>query len=137
MFPTGFLEKVNSLESRFEPVTEKALKAGGEVVLETMRNRLSSVIGNGTKFDSRSTGELVGALGVSPMKVNGEGNYDVKVGFVEPRSDGGVNARIANVLEYGKHNQPPRPFLKPTRSAAKTPCTEAMRAVFEEEFGKL
>ena len=113
------------------------LEAGGEVVLEKVRSNLQAVIGRDTKEESRSTGELVSALGVSPAKIDREGNYNVKVGFSEPRSDGRSNAMIANVLEYGKSGQPAKPFLKPARTASRAPCIEAMKRTFEQEVEKI
>ena len=82
---------------------------------------------------SRSTGELERSLGLSPAKQNRDGNWDVKVGFAEPRSNGDSNAKIANILEYGRSGQPPKPFLKPARSQSKNTCIEAMKAKFESE----
>jgi hypothetical protein len=40
---------------------------------------------------------------------------------------------IAGVLEYGKHGQPAKPFLKPAKSASKNACIEAMKAKLESE----
>ena len=100
--PEEFLLKISRLGSDFDSVADSVLQAGGEVVLAKVRSNLSSVVGKGTKYDSRSTGELEGALGLSPSKLNRDGNHDVKVGFAEPRSDGGSNAKLANILEYGK-----------------------------------
>jgi hypothetical protein len=76
----------------------------------------------------------VGALGVSPAKIDRNGNWDVKIGFAEPRNDGESNAKIANILEYGKSGQPPRPFLKPAKSQSKTAAIEAMTAALEKEL---
>jgi len=47
------------------------------------------------------------------------------------------NAKIANILEYGKHGQPAKPFLKPAKSASKAACETAMKGKFEEEVSKL
>ena len=44
---------------------------------------------------------------------------------------------IAGVLEYGKHGQPPKPFLKPARTTTKKACIEAMKTAFDEEVQKL
>ena len=111
--------------------------SGGKVVLAKVKSNLSSAIGSGTKYDSRSTGELVQSLGLSPVKLNREGNHDIKIGFSEPRSDGGSNAKIANVLEYGKHGQPAKPFLKPAKSASKAECIRIMEQTLKEEVEKL
>ena len=51
--------------------------------------------------------------------------------------DGESNAKIANIIEYGKHGQPPKPFLKPAKTATRDSCAAAMRQVFDEEVGKL
>ena len=61
----------------------------------------------------------------------------IKIGFSEPRSDGGSNAKIANILEYGKSGQPPKPFLKPAKSAAKVECIRVMEQTLKEEVEKL
>ena len=134
--PEEFLLKISRLGSDFDSVADTVLQAGGEVVLTKVRSNLSSVVGRGTKYDSRSTGELEGALGLSPSKLNRNGNHDVKVGFAEPRTDGGSNAKLANILEYGKHGQPAKPFLKPAKTASKQAYIDAMTQKLEEEVKK-
>lgn len=135
--PDEFLTKLSRLGKDTDSVAEKVLEAGGEVVLAKVKSNLSSAIGSGTKYDSRSTGELAQSLGLSPVKLNREGNHDIKIGFSEPRSDGGSNAKIANILEYGKHGQPPKPFLKPAKSASKAECIRVMEQTLKEEVEKL
>ena len=135
--PEEFLLKISRLGSDFDSVADSVLQAGGEVVLAKVHSNLSSVVGRGTKYDSRSTGELVQSLGLSPVKLNRDGNHDIKIGFSEPRSDGGSNAKLANILEYGKHGQPAKPFLKPAKSASKTECIHVMEQTLKEEVEKL
>lgn len=137
MMPDDFLQKLSKLADRTDEISERVLEAGGEVVLSKVKSNLSSVIGKGTLFESRSTGELERSLGLTPVKVDRDGNYNIKIGFSEPRSDGGSNAKIANIIEYGRHGQPAKPFLKPAKSASKTPCQEAMKRKFQEEVDKL
>lgn len=134
--PEDFLLKISRLGSDYDAVAEQVLEAGGEVALAKVRSHLSAVVGSGTKYPSRSTGELERSLGLSSVKVNAKGNHDIKVGFAEPRADGKSNAMLANVLEYGKHGQPAKPFLKPAK-AAKKECVAAMQQKFEEEVKKL
>lgn len=137
MMPEDFLKRLSRLGDRTDEISEKVLEAGGEVVLTRVKGNLAGVIGRGTQYESRSTGELLGSLGLSSVKVDKNGNHNIKVGFAEPRSDGDSNAKIANILEYGKHGQPAKPFLKPATSSSKVACEEAMKAKFEEEVGKL
>lgn len=135
--PDDFLLKISKLGSDFDPVAEKVLKAGGEVVFKRTKSNLSAVIGKGTKHESRSTGELEKALGVTSVRLDRNGNHNIKIGFSEPRPDGESNAKIANILEHGKHGQPAKPFLKPAKSASMSECISVMKSTFEEEVKKL
>ena len=135
--PDDFLLKISKLGSDFDPVAEKVLKAGGEVVFKRTKSNLSAVIGKGTKHESRSTGELEKALGVTSVRLDRSGNHNIKIGFSEPRSDGESNAKLANILEYGKHGQPAKPFLKPAKSVSKSECISTMKSTFEEEVKKI
>ena len=137
MLPEEYLRRLSKLGDRQDEIAEKVLEAGGKVVLEKVRSNLSAVVGKGTKYPSRSTGELVSSLGLSSVKRDRNGNSNIKVGFAEPRSDGGSNAKLANIIEYGRHGQPPHPFLKSAKSASKAACEAAMIQKFEEEVGKL
>ena len=51
--------------------------------------------------------------------------------------DSGEMQKAIEILEYGKHGQPAKPFLKPAKRASKSACEEAMKRAFEEEVGKL
>ena len=129
--PEDFLKKISALGSHMDEVSEKVLQAGGEVVLQKTRSNLNSVL------SGHSSGELVSALGLSGVRLDRDGNPNIKLGFDEPRKDGSSNAMVANILEYGKHGQRAKPFLKPAKSASKSACEEAMQRTFDEEVGKL
>lgn len=135
--PEEFLSKVSRLANQTDVILPKVLEAGGEVVLNKVKGNLNKVVGSETKYSSRSTGELVSSLGLSDAKQDRNGNFNVKVGFAEPRSDGESNAKIASIIEYGKHGQPAKPFLKPARAASRKPCMNAMIAKLEEEIDKI
>jgi len=135
--PEDFLLKVSTLAEKTDEIIPKVLKEGGEVVKAKVKSNLQTVIGNDTKLPSRSTGELIDALGVSPAGIDRTGNYDVKVGFDEPRSDGESNAKIANILEYGKSGQPAKPFLKPAKTASRNACIDTMKRKLDEEISKI
>jgi hypothetical protein len=135
--PDDFLRKVSALEDKTDEIIPRVLEVGGEIALDKVRNNLSGVIGRGTKTESRSTGQLVNALGLSPARMDREGNFNVKVGFSEPRRDGVSNAKIANIIEYGKHGQPPKPFLKPAKTASRSPAIEAMKKKLDDEISNL
>jgi HK97 gp10 family phage protein len=129
--PEEFLQRISRLADQTDVIVPKVLEAGGEVVLDAVRSGLHSVL------SGDSTGELEGSLGLSPVRLDRDGNPNIKVGFAEPRSDGGSNAKLANILEHGKHGQPPRPFLKAAKAASRDGAKAAMIAKLDEEVGKL
>ena len=136
-FPDDIVQKLASLETRTDAVLEKTLQAGADVVKPVFQTKLASAIGRNTKRKSTSTGQLVSALGVSPVKTADDGSVDIKIGFNEPRQDGKRNAMIAGILEHGNSNQPARPFLSATKSAVKAPATQAMIDAFNQEVNDL
>ena len=131
--PEDFLLKISKLGEKTDEIIPRVLEAGGQVVEAKVKSNLQSIIGRDTQEESRSTGELIKALGVSPALMDKDGNFNVKVGFSEPRLDGKSNAMIAGVLEYGKSGQPPKPFLKPAKSASRKACIETMKQKLEKE----
>ena len=135
--PEEFLLKISRLESKTDDIVPKVLEAGGNVVLQKVKSNLQAVIGKGTKRRSKSTGELLRSIGLSQARQDRNGDFNVKVGFAEPRSDGDSNAKLANILEYGKSGQPARPFLKPAKSSSKKACEEAMITKLEEELRQI
>ena len=136
--PESFLQAVSKLADRTDEIVPRILEAGGKVVLAKVRGNLQSSIGRGLKYKGRSTGQLAAALGLSPARLDRNGNHDVKVGFVENRRGKKVsNAMLANILEHGKHGQPPKPFLKPAKTASKSACIAAMTAALENEVRRL
>ena len=142
-FDNDFSKKLAALGAHSDEILEKAMAAGAEAALPTVRECLQSVIGRGNKYPDRSTGEMVNSLGTSPVKVDSKGVVNVKIGFNEPRKrqytskktgkrTETTNGLIANVLENGKHGQPPRPWLK----RAKTQATQVFRAKAQEIIDK-
>ena len=134
--PDEFLKKLSSLGERTDEVAKKALTEGGEIILARTRANLIGVIGKNLKGESRSTGQLVSSLGLSPVMVDRNGNYNIKIGFDEYRDDGSSNAGVANIIEYGKHGQPAKPFLAPAKRQVGNQALERMKQVIEEEIKK-
>ena len=94
--PEEFLLKISRLESKTDDIVPRVLEAGGNVVLQKVKSNLQAVIGKGTKRRSKSTGELLRSIGLSQARLDRNGDHNVKVGFAEPRSDGGSNAPSAD-----------------------------------------
>jgi hypothetical protein len=162
--PDDIIRQLSRLGAHTGDIIEKVLIAGAEPVRDKVKSNLKGVIGKGTKNPSRSTGDLLDSLGVSPIGMDDKGVYDVKVGFAGNRSgrlhftpkgdkrriyvrkkhtelpryeDYRTNAFVANVLEYGKSDQPAKSFMKPAVSATRAASIAAMNAAFDEEVRKL
>lgn len=132
--PEKTLKQIEHLSSQTDELADDVLKAGAQIVEPVMRANLQASIGRG-EDTSRSTGQLVGALGISSVKTDSSGNHNIKIGFAENRSDGRANALLAVILEYGSSTRSPRPFLNKTRNATKTGVVEAMKARLEAAIG--
>ena len=135
--PDDFLKKLSLLGEKTDEITKKVLEAGGNVVLEKTKNNLERVVGHNTKNKSRSTGILVSSLGVSQVLIDSKGNSNIKIGFSENRSDGVSNAMLANIIEYGKSNQPAKPFLAPAKKEGRKEMVEVMTKTLESEIDNL
>jgi HK97 gp10 family phage protein len=129
--PDDLMIQLEKLSGQTEAVVEKTLKAGAEIVEEKARANLKN------SLSGESSGQLLGALGTSPVKRTNDDGWDIKVGFAENRRDGKVNALIANVLEYGKKGQAAKPFMKPAEDATKAKARARMKKVFTEEANKI
>lgn len=133
-----FADNLKKVAINMDKVAERALVEGASIVEKQMRSNLQKVIGSGTKSQSQSTGQLLNALGKSPVKANIKtGGWDIKIGFLEPRKDGTPNALVANVLEYGKKGQAPKPFMKPALNATRRKVRTTMSRVIDEEIEKI
>ncbi|MBQ3265065.1 MAG: HK97 gp10 family phage protein [Ruminococcus sp.] len=136
-----FFEKLESLGKNTDKIIEKTLEAGAKAALPYFQAYLSESVGNSEVLEreSRSTGELVRSVGISGVRIDSKGVHNIKIGFHEPRRDGTPNAKIANIIEYGKKsaNQPPRPFLSKTKRKSKPAVEAAMKKAFDEEVNKL
>lgn len=124
--PDELMGKFKNLGSSTEDIIKKTLQTGGEVVLSAAKSKLSTSIGSGIKYESRSTGELASHMGLTPVKVNTKGISNIKIGFAGKR-----NAIVGNVLEYGKHGQPAKPFMRPAKSSSEAACKAAMVNAFD------
>ena len=128
--PEDLLKKLSTLGSKMDEIGEVVLEAGGETVLDKVKSNLEG------SLSGESSGELVSSLGLSGVRIDRNGNSNIKIGFSEPRKDGSSNAMVANIIEYGKHGQPAKPFLKPAKSSSKKQCIEVMTKKLEEEINK-
>lgn len=129
--------KISRLGERTDEIIPKVLEAGAAVVEDKVRSNLAAVVGKNTKEESRSTGQLLRSLGTSKALQDKNGDFNIKVGFAEDRTDGVSNAMLASVIEYGKSGQPPNPFMKAAKTQSRSACVQAMISKLESEVDKI
>lgn len=148
--PDEFMNQISEFDSRLEDIFTKSLEDGAEIAEKQARANLKSAL------SGKSSGQLLGALGTSPVKPSGLGSFDIRVGFNEPRTKKGggttykkklksgkvsnyeyTNEMVANILEYGKKGQAAKPFMKPAEDATKSKVREKMKETFKAEAEKI
>ena len=117
--PDEFLARISQIGAQTDSIVEKVLAGRRRGRFRKGSSNLKSVVGSGTKSQSRSTGELERSLGLSPLlstKTEIMTSRWVSLNLVPMVQS---NAKIANILEYGTSSQSAKPFLKPAKSAVK------------------
>jgi len=136
VLPDEFLLKLSSLGKRFDEIAPRVLEAGAKPLHQRCLRNLEAVIGKDTRYPSRSTGALLASVGITPAQKGPDDEWDIRVGIGRETDESGVaNALKGMVLEYGKSGQPPKPWLKPAKSASRQAVLQAMQEELRKELG--
>lgn len=124
--------KLSALASGSEQIAKKALHEAAGIVADKIRVNLeANLAGSG-----QSTGALADSLGITPVDMNQEGYWNVKIGFDGYDAKGVPNQLKARVMESGSSTVRKRPFVRPAVNATKKAAVEAMQKVIDEEIEK-
>ncbi len=144
--PDSLMAQLSKAGSELERIADAALAAAAKPVSASMQSQLQAALSVPRSYPRRSSGELISALGVTPVRIS-KGVYNIKVGFAEPRrgktgrKGAKSNAMVANLMEHGHSGrnggQTPAPFVKPATKAAKQEAEETLRRVVEDELQKI
>ena len=114
-----YLEKIARSGRDIDPITDRALDAGGQVLLGGMQRRVP-----------KDTRNLEGHLEIEgPLQ---DGNFHYIFVGLSRRSDA-ETARYGNAQEFGTANMAAQPYIRPTLDADMGKAKKAMKEVFEEE----
>ena len=125
-----FAIKLESAGDDFERIAKKAIYAGAQIVADTMKVNVDSVLSD------KARGELVQAMGVSPIS-NKDGEWNAKVGFDGYDSEGVAFQLIARVLESGTSTRQKKPFIRKTLNQTKSQVEAVMAKIVEDELDKI
>lgn len=98
--PEETIRKMEALGSHYDAVTSAVLEEGVKPLYDAAKQSLSSVIGQGTKEPSESTGDLLESLSVTKPYQSADGNWNIKVGCIGYDRKGVPNPLKAAVLEH-------------------------------------
>lgn len=122
--------KLSQLGRASGKIAEKALKAGAKPLADEIRKNLQRNL-QGSKY---STGDLEKSFGVSPVRQNQDGDYDLKIGFKGYDRKGASNQLKARAMESGTTKQVKRPFVRPAVNAKKNEVIKEMEKAVDNEI---
>lgn len=131
------MKKLERLGTEYDAIVKDMLADGIEPLQKQIESNLKAVVGRGTKLRSRSKGNLIKSVRVTKAYQTANGDWHMKVGIYGYDEDGVPNALKAMVLEYGRSDMAPKPWLKPAVSASKKECEKAMMDCFDERVNRL
>lgn len=150
-----------AIDENLDEIMLRALRDGAVIIKEEEEKALARVIGNGTKKESRSTGELEDSIVINEIEYNtarGEPATALVVRFKEPRKnqskdahrkhklrgrekssrsyDEITNELIAATIEYGRTGQAPKPFMRETKRRFMPKALLAISDAFDAEVNR-
>lgn len=121
----GEIEKLQRVSKAADEALRKAVKAGGDLLAEKLREAAPV-----------RTGGLQKSIKAGKVDYNAGDGYtsEVKPTGNDPRGE--PYAKIGNVIEYGRSNMRARPWFNPTVAQTESAVTQKMAEVFRAETEK-
>lgn len=127
---SGMLDRLGKDTER---IATKAVLAAADPLADGIRRRLQGNL----MFSKISTGDMEKSFGISPVRVNMNGNVDVKIGFSGYDRKRVANQLKARVMERGSRKQKARPFFQPEVNLQRKKIKQIMAQVVADEIEKI
>ena len=114
----------DDLSSLPDAITDEMLSVQADLVVEAQKRTASTML-QGPYY----AGGVAGAVKKSGVRHTPEGKA-IEIGF-SGKQHGEDISRIAYINEYGKTNQPARPFIKTANEQAEGPALAAAKKVYD------
>ena len=124
----GLDELLHDLVSAAELPAEDMLNAGADIAVAAQKS-------TGEKMGVHRTGTMLGSLKKFKVVHASSGAY-IKIGFTGTNPGGARNVEVAFINEYGKTNQPARPFIAVANEESAGDIAVAEYKVFDNHLSK-
>lgn len=152
--PKELTLQLNQLSDQIPNIAEKALRAGANILADTIRQNLNALpedrfrkLSDGESFvgvPERQKKDLQDSLGITPVKIDRKGYYNLKVGFdgygsypTKKYPKGLPNQLLARSIESGSSVRQKTPFVGPAVKNAKKAVLQAMQEEANLEIEKI
>lgn len=156
----GYIEMLAALADEADDAAKAAVRAGGAVLADAVRASLEALpedthtvpgqryyyLTESEKYNGVPAAEkasMLDALGVTPPKLDRDGNWNVKVGFdgyddtlTLAYPTGRPIPMLANAVEHGSSVRPATPFIKPAAQRANAAAVQAMQDALTAAYDK-
>lgn len=135
--PKELIQKTQALSDNIENIEDKMLEAATDILVPEVKKNLGKSITG--KYE---TGVLRESVAVRKTRTKKEKSNTVYFkGQVIRKFKNGKTQKVPNdlkaaVLEFGKKDQPPRPFMRPAMNAKKAEILNTMENVYNREIKK-
>lgn len=123
------LERLSGKDA--DEVAKRAVYVGAGYMAERVKESLRSVV------SENATGDLEKSLGITPIKLNRNGDWAAKIGFSGYDRRGTSNILKARVLESGSSKQQKRPFVSTALKRYRKIAQERMKNEAEITIDKI
>ncbi len=149
-----YMLKLSYISAHSSDIAEKALAAASGIVADKIRSNLEQLpedtfrfLEEGEKFNVLSKSQkwdLLNSLGITPMNVDRNGDYNVKVGFdgygsfpTKAYPKGLPNQLLARAIESGSPVRLKKPFVRTAVNSVKKQAINIMNQTIIEELKKI
>lgn len=148
-----FALKLSKLATKSDEIARKAIYEGAKIVADKIKANLDALpeekfryLGDGEKFvgvPESQKKDLTESFGVTPISIDGSGNWNAKIGFdgygsipTNKYPQGVPNQLIARAIESGSSVRQKKPFVRPAVNATRKKAQEKMGEVIDNEIMK-
>jgi HK97 gp10 family phage protein len=122
--------KLARLGDAAETIGKKAIYEAAGMTADKIRESANKVL------SGKSTGDMMGSLGITPIDIDDDGILNAKIGFSDYDRKGVPNPLKARALESGTSTIKKRPFVRPAIKAIKQQAEEKMEQIIKTEINK-